>query len=83
MQRKKQSPIAKSPHAAKSRIWVQISDSFAAANKFDAGYYLAMGEAERLETVQLLRQRIYKLKKGGIYAGRKRLRRVIQVIRQI
>ena len=64
------------------KIWVKKSGSFKAAQEFDDLYYLSMSGEERLETVQLLREIYFKVNKGSKDAGRKRLRRVIQVIKQ-
>lgn len=70
------------------RIWVNKANSFENAEKFDRDYYLAMTSAERLETVQLLRERYFpqdplvKTKKYRKNENRKRLRRVISVVQQ-
>jgi hypothetical protein len=63
-------------------IWLNISSSFEAAERFDKHYYQQMSAADRIETVQLLRDIYYKFKNGGLNGSRKRLRRVIKVIQQ-
>jgi hypothetical protein len=62
------------------KIWVNKSRSFQEAEKFNRDYYLKMTPPQRLETMQLLREMYFKLKKGK-HGGRKRLRRVIKVIK--
>jgi hypothetical protein len=62
------------------KIWVNKASSFKEAGKFDADYYLSMPEAEKLETLQLLREVHYKIRKGLKGEDRKRLRRVIKII---
>ena len=64
------------------RIWVNKAKSFKAARKFDRDYYLKMNALERLETVQLLREWYFKIKKGLKNEDRERLRRVIKIIQQ-
>jgi hypothetical protein len=66
----------------KRKIWVQKSNSFKEAQDFDDFYYLSMTPAERLETVQFLREEQGKLKKDKIHEGGKRLRRVFKLIKQ-
>lgn len=48
----------------KQRIWVNESNSFKEAQEFDDSYYLSLTPTERLETVQFLRERYWKLKKA-------------------
>ncbi len=64
------------------KIWINKSDSPGAAQEFDFEYYLSMSSEERLETVQLLREEYYKIKKGSKHESRERLRRDIKVIQQ-
>jgi len=64
------------------RIWVNKAKSFEAAKKFDRDYYLKMNALERLETVQLLREWYFKIKKGLKNEDRERLRRVVKIIQQ-
>lgn len=64
------------------KIWFHKSSSFAEAQEFDDKYYLSMSNEERLEIVQFLRERYFKIKKESDNEGRKRLRRVIKVIKQ-
>jgi hypothetical protein len=63
------------------RIWINKASSFKEAEKFDVDYYLGMSEAERLETLQLLRE-AYKIRKGHKGESRKGLRRLIKIIQQ-
>lgn len=63
------------------RIWIRKSDSFKAARQFDIDYYLSMSPSERLETMQVLREMVFKFKQGMKYEkDRKGLRRVIKTI---
>ncbi|MEW5900779.1 MAG: hypothetical protein AB1715_04885 [Acidobacteriota bacterium] len=64
------------------KVWARISNSFKEAQAFDRDYYLSMSQEERLDTVQILRERAAKLGKGKNFAGRKRLRRVIRIIQK-
>jgi len=64
------------------RIWVNKAQSFKAAKEFDRDYYLKMNASERLETMQLLREWYFKIKKGLKNENRKRLRRVVKIIQQ-
>ncbi len=66
----------------KKKIWVNKSNSFAEAQEFDDSYYLSRTPTERLETVQFLREELWKLKKDKNHEGRKRLRRVLKLIKQ-
>ena len=62
------------------KIWVNKANSFRDAERFDRNYYFAMGASKRLETMQLLRETYYKIKKRPLYESRKGLRRVIKII---
>jgi hypothetical protein len=63
------------------RVWVKKSGSFKSAEQFNINYYLLMSPAERLKTVQFLREIAFKIKKGSRYGkNRKRLRRVIKIV---
>lgn len=66
----------------KKRIWVNKSNSFEKAQKFDDSYYLSMTPKERLETIQFLREESLKLKKGKKHEGGERLRRVFKLVKQ-
>ena len=67
----------------KKRIWLHISDSFGDAQEFDKTYYLMMSGEAKLEAVQILREVYFnKFRKEQAREGRKRLRRVVQVIQQ-
>ena len=62
------------------KIWVNKTNSFKNAEKFDYDYYLNMTTSKRLETMQLLREIYPKIKKGYKSENREGLRRVIKVI---
>ena len=62
------------------KIWVNKTDSFKDAERFDRDYYFNMSTSARLEIMQLLREEYFKLKKGYIDESGKRLRRVIRII---
>lgn len=63
------------------KMWVKKSNSFKSSGKFDINYYLLMSSSERLETMQFLREIVFKLKKNLKYEkSRERLRRVIKII---
>jgi hypothetical protein len=62
------------------KIWVNKAKSFKEAEQFDSAYYASMSGAQRVETVQFLRE-LYRKMKGSIrHEGGKRLRRVAKVI---
>ena len=66
------------------KIWINKPNSFREAEKFDADYYLGMSPAERLETVQLLREEYSRLrgKSGGSRnENSKGLRKVFRVVK--
>lgn len=63
------------------KMWVKKSNSFKSSRKFDVNYYFLMSSSERLETMQSLREIVFKLKKNLKYEkSRERLRRVIKII---
>ena len=62
------------------KIWVKKVDTFEAANRFDAHYYLSMGSKKRLETMQLLREIYFKMKGGEKDESGKGLRRVVKIV---
>ena len=62
------------------KIWVNKTRLFSDAEKFDTNYYLGMSKAERLDTVQFLRESYQKIKPGKKNESREGLRRVIKVI---
>ena len=59
------------------KIWVNKTDTFEAAERFDENYYLSMSRTKRLETIQFLREICSKFLENE---SRKRLRRVIKII---
>ncbi len=62
------------------KIWINKAKSFKAAEEFDLNYYLSMDVSGRLETMQLLRELYFKIKKGAKFESRKGLRRILKVI---
>lgn len=64
------------------KIWVNKITSFKKAENFDRDYYFKMTAEERLETMQLLRERYSKIETRYNHENRKRLRRVFTVIKQ-
>ena len=66
----------------KQKIWVHKSNSYKEAQEFDDAYYLSMTPAERLETIQFLREEHWKQNKDKDHESGKRLRRVFKLIKQ-
>jgi hypothetical protein len=64
------------------KIWINKTNSFEEAQQFDDSYYLSLSAAERLETVQFLREEYRKLNKDQDHEDRERLRRVFKLIKQ-
>ena len=62
------------------KIWIHKVNSFEEAEYFEQKYYSNMSSSQRLEIVQLLRERYFKIKKQSKHEGRKRLRRSIKII---
>ncbi len=62
------------------KIWVNKTDAWESAKRFDENYYLSMSRTKRLETMQFLRETYFKMKRGEKNESRKRLRRVIKII---
>ena len=63
-------------------IWLHKSPSFKESEAFEKSYYHGMSAEERVQTVQLLREEYFKMKKGPKNESRKRLRRAIKIIQQ-
>ncbi len=63
-------------------IWVNKAASIQDAEKYDREYYSKMTSSERLETVQLLRETYFKIKKGSWNEDRKGLRRILIITKQ-
>ena len=61
------------------KIWINRANSFKEAAEFDSAYYAKMSKAERIGTMQFLREVYTKLRTSKIENG-KGLRRVIKVI---
>jgi hypothetical protein len=64
------------------KIWINKADSFDAANRFEREYYQSLSAAERLETVQFLRETFFRSSGIILRENGKRLRRVFRVINQ-
>ena len=75
-------PLSLSSVILKKKIWVNIANSFSAANEFDHEYFRAQTSAERLDEMQFLREQYLKMNKKAGDAHRKGLRRVIAVVKQ-
>ncbi len=61
------------------KIWMHRANSFKEAADFESDYYMNMTGAERLNTMQFLRETYLKLKARG-HGNGKGLRRVIKII---
>ena len=66
----------------KAKIWFNKTNSFAEAREFDTDYYMDLSSAERLETIQILREVHFKSTGLLSHENGKRLRRVFRVIKQ-
>ena len=66
----------------KATIWVNKSNSFEEARKFENAYYLELSSVERLEAVQIIRETHFKTTGLQSHENGKRLRRVFRVIKQ-
>ena len=66
----------------KREIWINKANSFDEAQKFETAYYLNLSSAERVETVQILREAHFN--SNGMFRREngKRLRRVLRVVKQ-
>ena len=64
------------------KIWVNIAKSFKEAQDFDNAYYLRLSSAERVESVQFLREEYFKSHGLKQREDGKRLRRVFRIIKQ-
>jgi len=62
------------------KIWINKTDSFKSAEKFDEEYYLNMTSSERLEVMQYLREAYFNFRKAKKGENRKRLRGYIKII---
>jgi hypothetical protein len=62
------------------KIWINKTDSFKSAEKFDEEYYLNMTSSERLELMQYLREAYFNFRKAKKGENRKRLRGYIKII---
>lgn len=63
----------------KKNVWVNKATSFKAAQEFDEAYYRRLSAAERIETVQVLREAYFRSIGGITGEDGKRLRRVLSV----
>ena len=64
------------------KIWVNRAKSFEEAQDFDNAYYLRLSSAERVESVQFLREEYIKSHGLKLREDGKRLRRVFRIIKQ-
>ena len=64
------------------KIWINKSNSFKEAEKFDENCYRQMTTTQRLEIMQFLRELNFKLKPEKRDESGKRLRRFIRIIQQ-
>ena len=62
------------------RVWSHKSTSYKEAAEFDRKYYLAMTSTERLETMQLLREMLFKYERYRRGKNGKGLRGFIKII---
>ena len=65
------------------KIWVNKAKSFEEAEDFDNEYYLRLSSAERVESVQFLREAYIKSHRLKLRENGKRLRRVFRIIKQV
>ena len=65
------------------KIWVNKAKSFEEAQDFDNEYYLSLSSAERVESVQILREAYLKSHRLKLRENGKRLRRVFRIIKQV
>ena len=63
------------------KIVINKAKSFKEAQEWQDNYYMSKTGRERLSDVQICRENYFKIK--GINAGRKRLRRVFRIVKQI
>jgi hypothetical protein len=64
-----------------NKIWVKKTTSFKSSREIDLDYYLSMSPSKRLETVQFLREIIFRFKRGlSLEKSRKGLRRTIKIV---
>ena len=64
------------------KIWVNRAKSYEEAQDFDNAYYFSLSSAERVESVQILREEYFKTQGLKLREDGKRLRRVFRVIKQ-
>lgn len=65
-----------------TKMWINKAKSFEEAEAFDTEYYKSMSAANRIETIQILREQHFKLNGLNFNENRKRLRRVYKIIKQ-
>jgi hypothetical protein len=63
-------------------IWVNKAKSFEAAEAYDVAYYKRLSGAERIDTVQFLREAYFQAMGGTFGENGKRLRRILRIIKQ-
>ena len=64
------------------KIWINKARSFKEAQRFDNAYYSNLSSAERVESVQFLREEYFKSYGLKLSENGKRLRRVFSIIKQ-
>jgi len=69
-------------HEMKNKIWINKTDSFEDALKFDKAYYLSLSTSERVEAVQIFREAHFRSSGLLKHENGKRLRRVLSVVEQ-
>lgn len=63
------------------RIWINKVESFRAAGELDIDYYLSMSPDERLDTMQFLREMVFKIRRETRYGkGGEGLRRTVKIV---
>ena len=65
-----------------TKIWINKTKSFEEAKTFDKEYYKNMSAADRIETIQILREQYFKLKYPNLNKNGRRLQRVCKIIKQ-
>jgi len=67
----------------KAKVWLNKANSFEDARDFDSAYYQNLTSAERIETIQMLREAHFKSTGCLSHENGKRLRRFFRVIKQV
>ena len=75
-------PIPGWYYCSMKKIWINRARSFEEAQNFDNEYYDSLSIAERIESVQILREEYFKSYGLKLSENGKRLRRVFRIIKQ-